>query len=128
MAIKKLKPKTSKKPKNTGGTVMKNKYRTFNEVIIEHFRKDPKLADEFLDFSLQEFKKDGDEKTMLLSLKQVAISKGGFTELSRKTGLSRESLYKTLSANGNPKFSTLRIILESLGYGFVIKPLSKKSV
>jgi probable addiction module antidote protein len=105
---------------------MKNKYRNFNEVIIEHLREDPKFADEFLDFSLKEFKKDGDEKTLLLSLKQIAIAKGGFTELSRKTGFSRESLYKTLSANGNPKFSTLRIILESLGYGFVIKPLSKK--
>jgi probable addiction module antidote protein len=106
---------------------MKNKHRTFNEVIIEHFKEDPKFADEFLDFSLKEYKQDGDEKTLFLSLKQLAISKGGFTELAKKTGLSRESLYKTLSANGNPKFNTLRIILESLGYGFVIKPLSKKS-
>ena len=106
---------------------MKNKYPNFNEVIIEHFKEDPKFADEFLDFSLKEFKKDGDEKTLLLGLKQVAIAKGGFSELSKKTGLSRESLYKTLSAQGNPKFSTLKVILESLGYGIVIKPRAKIS-
>ncbi len=127
---KKTQTKDIKKPGNIGETIMnkKIKYRTFNQLTIEHFRKNPEFADEFLDFSLKEFKKDGDEKTLLLSLKQIAIAKGGFTNLANKTGLSRESLYKTLSATGNPKFSTLRIILESLGYGFVIKPLSRKSV
>ncbi|MES2677979.1 MAG: addiction module antidote protein [Pseudomonadota bacterium] len=103
------------------------KHRNFNEVIVEHFKEDPKFADEFLDFSLKEFKQDKDEKTLFLSLRQLAIAKGGFSELSKKTGLSRESLYKTLSANGNPKFNTIRTILESLGYGFVIKPLAKKT-
>ena len=41
-----------------------------------------------------------DEKTLLIALKQVALAKGGFQELSNKTGLSRESLYKTLSIKG----------------------------
>ncbi len=105
----------------------KTHYRTFDDLVIDRFKKNPRLADRFLDLSLKEYKQDKNDAALFLAIKQVAIAKGGFTELAKKTGLSRESLYKTLSANGNPKFNTLKIILESLGYGFVIKPLAKKS-
>ena len=39
----------------------------------------------------------------------------GMTRLARETGLSRESLYKSLSANGNPEFATVLKILRALG-------------
>jgi len=39
----------------------------------------------------------------------------GMTQLARESGLSRESLYKSLSANGNPEFSTVLKILKALG-------------
>ena len=39
----------------------------------------------------------------------------GMTELATKTGLSRQSLYKSLSAEGRPELPTLIKVLTALG-------------
>ena len=99
----------------------KKEYRNYDDLVIEQFSSDPSLANDFLEYSIAEYEKDGDEKLLLLALKQVTLSKGGFQELSKNTGLSRESLYKTLSINGNPRLSTLQKILKALDYGIYFK-------
>ena len=43
----------------------------------------------------------------------VARAKG-MAEVARKTGLSRESLYKALSAEGNPEFATILKVMKAL--------------
>ncbi len=58
---------------------------------------------------------DEDERVLLMALRNATDSIGGMTELARRTGLSRETLYRTLSNKGNPKFSTLRAILRAFG-------------
>jgi hypothetical protein len=40
---------------------------------------------------------------------------GSFGELANTTGLNRETLYRTLSENGNPRLSSLGLIIEALG-------------
>lgn len=37
------------------------------------------------------------------------------TQLARDTGLTREGLYKALSAEGNPKFATVMKVIKVLG-------------
>lgn len=37
------------------------------------------------------------------------------SEISRQTGLGRESLYKALSAEGNPEFATVLKVIRALG-------------
>lgn len=39
----------------------------------------------------------------------------GMMQLARDTGLSRESLYRALSADGNPSFATVLKVLRALG-------------
>lgn len=39
----------------------------------------------------------------------------GMMQLARDTGLSRESLYRALSADGNPSFATVLKVLHALG-------------
>lgn len=39
----------------------------------------------------------------------------GMTEVARETGLSRESLYKALSENGNPSLATVLKVARALG-------------
>lgn len=63
---------------------------------------------------------DDNEQVLLMALRNAAGAIGGMTELSRRTGLSRETLYRTLSEDGNPKFSTLRSILKAFGLTFSI--------
>jgi probable addiction module antidote protein len=37
------------------------------------------------------------------------------TDLARKTGLTREGLYKALSQDGNPSFGTVFRVIQALG-------------
>lgn len=54
---------------------------------------------------------DGDARVLTTALRDVAESIGGMTELARRTGLSRVTLYRTLSAKGNPRLDTLAALL-----------------
>jgi probable addiction module antidote protein len=55
----------------------------------------------------------GDSAYITHALGTVARAKG-MTEVSRKSGLSRESLYKALSAEGNPEFATILKVMSAL--------------
>lgn len=44
----------------------------------------------------------------------------GMTELSRETGLGRESLYKALSEEGNPSFATILKVSQALGLRWTV--------
>jgi len=37
------------------------------------------------------------------------------TKIAKETGLNRESLYKSLSGDGNPKFTTISKVSKALG-------------
>ena len=39
----------------------------------------------------------------------------GMTEVAKKAGVTRASLYKSLAEDGNPKFSTICKVTEALG-------------
>jgi len=39
----------------------------------------------------------------------------GMTQLAKDTGLARESLYRALSPDGNPEFSTIIKVINALG-------------
>jgi probable addiction module antidote protein len=45
----------------------------------------------------------------------------GMTEIARETGLSRESLYKALSEEGNPSFATVMKVLQALSIELRVK-------
>lgn len=45
----------------------------------------------------------------------------GMTEIARETGLSRESLYKALRANGNPELATVMRVAKALGVTLTTK-------
>ena len=47
-------------------------------------------------------------------LGDIARAKG-MTQVARAAGLSRESLYKALSENGNPSFATVLKVARALG-------------
>ncbi len=66
---------------------------------------------------------DGNPAVLLKALRNVANSTGGMSQLSRETGLTRESLYKALSEDGNPRLSSLDAILRAMGLQLNIQPL-----
>jgi probable addiction module antidote protein len=64
-------------------------------------------------FYLEEAFATEDPAYIAHALGTVARAKG-MTEIARKTGLSRESLYKALSAEGNPEFATILKVMSAL--------------
>lgn len=64
----------------------------------------------YLDAAMEE----GDLPFLYKALGDVARSRG-MTEIARKTGMSRESLYKALSEKGNPSLATVATVLQAMG-------------
>ncbi len=46
----------------------------------------------------------------------------GMTDVARDAGLSRESLYRALSADGNPEFATVLRVIHALGLRLYAAP------
>lgn len=57
---------------------------------------------------------DGDPAVITHALGVVARAKG-MTRLARESGVTREALYKALTAEGDPKLSTFVGVLKALG-------------
>ena len=77
--------------------------------IAEHLETDKDIRD-----FLIEVASDGDERDLIHALNIAARAKG-MTAVAEKAGVTRASLYKSLSENGNPKFVTINKIVSSFG-------------
>ena len=75
----------------------------------EYLDNEEKIA-EYLEASLEE----NDPALVAAALGDIARAKG-MSQMARDTGLGRESLYKALSADGNPTFATVLKVIEALG-------------
>lgn len=75
----------------------------------EHLETEADMA-LYLEAALEE----GDPALIAAALGDIARAKG-MTQLARDTGLGRESLYKALSASGNPEFATIMKVVTALG-------------
>ncbi|MFO1506089.1 MAG: addiction module antidote protein [Lysobacterales bacterium] len=67
---------------------------------------------------------DGDARVMPIALRTVSDAVGGMAALAKQTGLSRETLYRTLSERGNPRLDTLRVILDAFGLRLSVQPVT----
>lgn len=76
----------------------------------------------YLDAVLEE----GDPALLSHALGVVAKSEG-MTEIARTTGLSREALYRSLSAQGNPELATVVKVLHALGLRLSVKPIGRNA-
>lgn len=63
---------------------------------------------------LQEVSETGDEKDFINAL-NVAARAVGMQEIADRAGVTRASLYKSLSENGNPGFKTISKVTKALG-------------
>ncbi|MGE0644654.1 MAG: addiction module antidote protein [Nitrospira sp.] len=83
--------------------------------LIESLR-DTREAGEYLNAALEE----DDPELFLRALRNVAEAQGGVALLAEKTQLNRESLYRMLSARGNPEFRSLDALLHALGFRLAV--------
>ncbi|OBS29978.1 DNA-binding protein [Tepidimonas fonticaldi] len=88
--------------------------RPHDETLIALMRDDPAFAAELLSAALAEAQQPGGREALLTTLRCYAEAKG-MSAIAQETGLSRESLYRALSARGNPTLKTLLAVLKALG-------------
>jgi probable addiction module antidote protein len=96
--------------------------RRHEEATIESFRKDPNFAAEYLTAVLE----DGDQEELMLALRRMSKAFGGMSKLAEKTELNVNTLYRTLSAKGNPELKSLRALLGAMGMQLTVRPLRKR--
>jgi probable addiction module antidote protein len=81
----------------------------------------PRSASQHLDTALQK----GDRPSFLLALREVVEASGGMSRVSRRSHLSRESLYAMLSRTGNPEIKSVWSLLKALGLRFCVTVRNK---
>jgi probable addiction module antidote protein len=92
----------------------KLKTRTFD--AANYLTNEEEMA-EYLTVVMEE----GDSTLLAAALGDIAKARG-MTQLARDTGLSRESLYKSLSGERAPSSDTLFKVIRALGFELNIRP------
>ena len=87
------------------------KTKTSRYDVAEHLRTPEEMA-AYLDAWLEEAPDDA--AGIAKALGNIARAKG-MTQVAKDAGLSRESLYRALSADGNPSFATILKVARALG-------------
>jgi probable addiction module antidote protein len=104
-------PKAAMKPIATKTT-------TFD--VAEHLRTSREMST-YLDAWFNEAPDDA--QGIAGALGDIARAKG-ISQVAKDAGLSRENLYKALSADGNPSFATILKVAKALGLRLHTQPLA----
>ena len=98
---------------------MKNKAsESDDEVMRRRLRESPSLAVKYLNATLENSEDPG---AFLIALRRVAEARGGIAKVAKAAGIERESLYRALSAKGNPRMSTLVAVTKAMGLRITVE-------
>jgi probable addiction module antidote protein len=87
------------------------------EAMVRRLRKNPDFAAEYLKAALE----GADEpRVLLIALRHLAQAQG-IAKIAKVAGVERESLYRALSANGNPRLSTLFAVAKAVGLKLTVE-------
>ncbi|MBD8242488.1 addiction module antidote protein [Pantoea agglomerans] len=77
----------------------------------EYLKTEEDMA-EYLNACMEEA---GDDPAFIARALGAIARARGMTQVAREAGVSRESLYRALSGNGNPEFGTILKVVKALG-------------
>jgi probable addiction module antidote protein len=89
-----------------------------DEYMLRELRKSPKFAAEYLKAALEDTEEPA---VLLIALRRVAEARGGIAKVAKAAGIERESLYRALSARGNPRLSTLVAVTKAVGLKLTVE-------
>lgn len=101
---------------------MSNAAISHHEAELDELRSDPELAAEYLKAAMASLDDPNDRAAGLLALRTVAEAYGGLGAVAEEAGINRESLYRALSAKGNPTLKTLLAVLKTVGMRLSVEP------
>jgi len=89
--------------------------------VVDHLKTDEDIA-----YFLEAVFEDGDPALITAALGDIARARG-MTQLAKDTGLAREALYRSLSAEGKPEFTTVLKVMKAFGLRLTAVPLDDKA-
>jgi probable addiction module antidote protein len=98
---------------------MKDKIsESHDEVMRRRLRDNPTFAAEYLKAALEDTE---EPRVLLIALRRIAEARGGIAKVAKAAGIERESLYRALSAKGNPRLSTLVAVTKAVGLRLTVE-------
>ena len=88
------------------------------QTLIRELRDDPEFCAEYLKAAIED---TAEPKVLLLALRHIAEARGGIAKIAKAAGIERESLYRALSARGNPRMSTLVAVVHAVGLKLTVE-------
>jgi len=85
--------------------------------MVRRLRRDPGFAAEYLKAAFED--KD-DPRVLQIALRHLAQAQG-IARVAQATGIERESLFRALSARGNPRLSTLFAVATAIGLRLTVE-------
>jgi probable addiction module antidote protein len=89
-----------------------------DEAVLRRLRNDPEFAIEYLRAALED---EDEPRVLLVALRRIAEARGGIAKVAKTAGVERESLYRALSAQGNPRLSTLTAVAKAMGLKLTVE-------
>jgi probable addiction module antidote protein len=89
-----------------------------DDAIIQELRQNQEFAAEYLRAALED---DDEPRVLLIAMRQIAEARGGIAKVAKAAGIQRESLYRALSARGNPRLSTLLAVARAIGLKLTVE-------
>ena len=89
---------------------------SYKKILLERL-ENPQQAAEYLTACYEE----GPE-IFLVGLRDVVEAQGGVARAAKLSKLNRESLYRLVSRDGNPRLSSLNAVLAALGLKVTFSP------
>jgi probable addiction module antidote protein len=88
-----------------------------DDFMVRELRRDPAFAAGYLKAALEE---NDDPRVLLVALRRLAQARG-VAKVAKAAGIERESLYRALSGNGNPRFSTISAVMKAIGVKLTVE-------
>jgi probable addiction module antidote protein len=102
----------NRKPKASSSSV------SHEEALLRELRSSPVLAAEYLRAAIED---EEEPQVLLIALRRIAEARGGIAKVAKMAGVERESLYRALSARGNPRLSTLVAVTKAVGLKLTVE-------
>ena len=97
---------------------MPRKKVTFSRYDVADYLESEEDMAAYLEACIEEA---GDDAAYIAAALGDIARARGMAQLSKDTGISREGLYKALSADGNPSLATVLKVMKALGLKFTAK-------
>ena len=101
------------------GDQIMNNTGSFNEYILNDLKTDADIK-EWINIGFEEFLADNDLNSFVKALEYAVRAKDSISGISKKTGISRSSLYAIFNGQQQPQLSTTLKILKELGFSIKV--------